>query len=158
MHMIERSGKRSGRLVGAFLTILIVGALAAHPVEAKKKRVGREAPAAATEEPKGAEPLPPPYRAQITRLAELLGALAYLDEICPTARASDWGASMKALVDAEARTDLERDVLAGAFNRSYRTYRITYRSCTQNARAVIARFLVEGRRIAHEVVDRYGAS
>ncbi|MGH6800955.1 MAG: DUF2385 domain-containing protein, partial [Methylocella sp.] len=37
-------------------------------------------------------------------------------------------------------------------------YERTYHLCTQNAQAIIGRFLAEGAGIAHDVVNRYGAS
>jgi uncharacterized protein (TIGR02301 family) len=65
---------------------------------------------------------------------------------------------MQALIDAEAKSPLQKERIAGRFNRGFQGYRQSYRGCTKNARAVINRFLAEGSRLAHEVVDRYGAS
>lgn len=144
-----------GKLV---LAILVALALAAVPAEARKKRTPKAPPPATMPNERADVPEPQPYRLQITRLAEILGALTYLDELCANGHGNDWRASMKALMEAQARTDRDKDLLAGAFNRSYRGYRISYRACTTNARSAIVRFLAEGKRIAHDVVDRYGSS
>jgi uncharacterized protein (TIGR02301 family) len=113
--------------------------------------VGVIAPAPETE-------VPPPYDPELLRLAEILGALAYFDELCASNPSGDWRAKMQALLQAEAKTEARKARLAGSYNRGFRDYERTYHSCTQNAQAVISRFLAEGAGIAHEVVNRYGAS
>src|ERR1700730_1533959 len=104
-----------------------------------------------------AEP-PPPYDPEIQRLAEILGALTYLDALCATNPPGDWGAKMQALLEAEAKTAARKERLAGSYNRGFQDYQRTYHLCTPNAQAIIGRFLAEGAGIAHEVVNRYGAS
>jgi uncharacterized protein (TIGR02301 family) len=135
--------------------------------ETKKRRGGKTAAATASKSVKegaetkpapAAEPPAPPYEAQILRLAEILGALSHLDEICGGNTDGAWRGKMQALIDAEARTAFQKERLAGTFNRSFRGYQMSYHACTGNARAAIGRFLNEGSRLAHEIVDRYGAS
>ena len=104
------------------------------------------------------EPPPPPYEPQILRLAEILGALAYLDDLCGSTGSADWRAKMQQLLEAEAKTTFRKERLAGTFNRSFRDYERSYRACTPNAQAIITRFLAEGGKLAHEVVNRYSAS
>jgi uncharacterized protein (TIGR02301 family) len=104
-----------------------------------------------------AEP-PPPYDPEILRLAEILGALTYLDALCASNPPGDWRAKMQALLEAEAKTAARKERLAGSYNRGFRDYERTYHLCTPNAQAIIGRFLAEGGKIAHEVVNRYGAS
>lgn len=110
------------------------------------------APATLVEEP------PPPFDSELLKLAEILGALAYLDELCATKPLGDWREKMKALLDAEAKTNARKEWLAGSYNRGFRDYERTYHFCTQNAQVVIGRFLADGGKIAHEVVSRYGGS
>ena len=101
---------------------------------------------------------PPPYDPEILRLAEILGALTYLDTLCASNPPGDWRAKMQLLLDAEAKTAARKQRLAGSYNRGFHDYARTYHLCTPNAQAIITRFLAEGAGIAHEVVNRYGAS
>jgi uncharacterized protein (TIGR02301 family) len=128
--------------------------------ETKAKKATAAKPAsdakAATPAPE-AEP-PPPYDPEILRLAEILGALTYLDELCASNPPGDWRAKMQALLEADAKSAARKERLAGSYNRGFHDYERTYHACTENAQAVISRFLAEGGKIAHEVVNRYGAS
>ena len=47
--------------------------------------------------------------------------------------------------------------MAGAFNRGFDGYRLSYRSCTPNAQATIDAFLAETRRRAAELASRFGS-
>ena len=102
--------------------------------------------------------VPPPYDPELLRLAEILGALTYLDELCASNPSGDWRAKMQSLLEAEAKTAARKERLAGSYNRGFHDYERTYQACTQNAQVVISRFLAEGGKIAHEVVNRYGSS
>ena len=121
-----------------------------------KKDAKPAAPKEAKKEPAGPppEPPPPPYEPEVLRLAEILGALAYLEDLCGSKE--NWRARMQAFLEAEARTQDRKERLAGAFNRSFHDYEASYRSCGGNAEAVIARFLREGGRLARDVAARYG--
>ncbi|HUI19757.1 MAG TPA: TIGR02301 family protein [Methylocella sp.] len=105
-----------------------------------------------------AEPPPPPYDPEMLRLAEILGALTYLNGLCGSNPSVDWRAKMQALLETDAKTEARKERLAGSYNRGFRDYERTYHSCTQNAQLVISRFLAEGGKIAHDVVNRYGSS
>jgi uncharacterized protein (TIGR02301 family) len=133
----------------------------AKPAKAKAKKLKpkevKAAPAAAAPAAKVDEP-PPPYEPELQKLAEILGALTYLDELCAKKSPADWRAKMQALIDAETKTTARKEKLAGSYNRGFRDYERSYQVCTQNAQTVIARFLAEGGKIAHEVVNRYGGS
>ncbi|MGH6848772.1 MAG: TIGR02301 family protein [Methylocella sp.] len=122
-----------------------------------KKAAAKPAPDAKAAPALEAEP-PPPYDPEILRLAEILGALTYLDTLCASNPQGDWRAKMQALLEADAKTAARTERLAGSYNRGFRDYERTYRLCTPNAQAIIGRFLAEGAGIAHAVVNRYGAS
>lgn len=107
--------------------------------------------------PGDAEALPP-YEPQIERLAERLGTLALLRDLCGDGDAAEFRARMAALLDAEARSSQRRDRLAGAFNRGFRGYRATYRTCTPSARLVISRSLAEADRLTRDLASRYGGT
>ncbi len=99
---------------------------------------------------------PPPYEPQILRLAEILGGLSYLDDICGSK--DDWRAKMQELLQAEAKTEDRKERLAGTFNRSFHDYEQTYQTCTPNAQIVISRFLAEGGKLAREIINKFSAS
>jgi uncharacterized protein (TIGR02301 family) len=101
------------------------------------------------------EPPPPPYEPQLVRLAEIMGALAFLRDLCGDKDGGEWNARMKALIDSEAKTDARRERLAGAYNRGFRGYQTIYHVCTPAAQLIIARFLDEGGRLAHEIANRF---
>ncbi len=106
----------------------------------------------------GADEPPPPYEPELLRLSEILGALTYLRDICGHSDAETWRGRMQALLDSEAKTATRKEHLAGAYNRGFHGYEISYRACTPNAQVIIKRFLAEGEKIAHDVANRYGAS
>ncbi|MGA7385802.1 MAG: TIGR02301 family protein [Methylocella sp.] len=132
-------------------------AKAKHHKPKPKKAAAKPAPDAKATPAPEAEP-PPPYDPEILRLAEILGALTYLDTLCSSNPPGDWRAKMQALLEADAKTVARKARLAGSYNRGFHDYERTYHLCTPNAQAIITRFLAEGAGIAHEVVNRYGAS
>ena len=85
-------------------------------------------------------------------------ALTYLEDLCLSPDSIDWRAKMQQFMDAETKTPFRKERLAGNFNRSFHDYERSYRVCTPNAQAIISRFLAEGGKLAHEVVNRYSAS
>lgn len=101
------------------------------------------------------EPLPPPYEPQLMRLAEIMGTLAFMRELCGDKDGAEWNGRMKALMDTEAKTDARRERLAGAYNRGFRGYEVIYRVCTPAAQLVITRLIAEGGRLAHEISYRF---
>ena len=102
------------------------------------------------------EPPPAPYDGDLMRLSEIVGALAFLRELCAAPDAVQWPARMKALLEAEGVTPGRRDRLAGAYNRGYRGYALTYRVCTSSAREAATRFVTEGERLSHALASRFG--
>lgn len=121
------------------------------PDTAKTETSKTEAP-----NPQSAEPPPPPYEPEILRLAEILGALAWLDDLCGAK--SDWRLRMQQFLEAEAKTPERKERFAGSFNRSFHDYEQSYQTCTPNAQIIIGRFLSEGGRLAREVANRFSAS
>ena len=107
-------------------------------------------------------PAPPPeqaapaYEPQLERLAELMGILAYLRDLCGKRDGATWRGRMEGLIDSEGVTEDRRDRLAGAYNRGFQGYAATYRRCTPAAEVVIARALDEGSRLARELSARFG--
>ncbi len=118
-------------------------------------------PPAAAPTPAPAPPLPqletlPPYEPQLMRLSEIMGALAYLRDLCGAQDGALWSERMAALLDAEAPGETRRERLAGAFNRGFRGYQVTYRSCTDNAQTAMERFVLEGGRLSQDITGKFG--
>ncbi len=117
------------------LTIVLIGlALAAAPVRAQA---------------------PAPFDGNLQRLAEIMGALHYLRGLCGANDGQKWRDEVQALIEAEAPTGERRTRMVASFNRGYRGFQQTYRTCTPAADLVIRRYLEEGARIAREVTARY---
>lgn len=98
---------------------------------------------------------PAPYDRDLQRLAEILGALHYLRGICGANEGQMWRNEMQALVDTEAPSGERRDRIIASFNRGYRGFQQTYRTCTPTADVAIRRYLDEGTKIARDITARY---
>jgi uncharacterized protein (TIGR02301 family) len=96
-----------------------------------------------------------PFQGDLERLSEILGALHYLRAICGSNEGQKWRNEMQALVDAEAPSGDRRSRMIANFNRGYRGFQQTYRTCTPAADLAIRRYLAEGSKIAREVTARY---
>ncbi len=96
-------------------------------------------------------PPPPddrPYDNKLMRLAEILGAVHYLRELCGADEGQLWRGQMKEILRNEGTTAVRRAKLVNSFNDGYRGYRRTYRTCTQSATLATRRFSTEGATIA----------
>ena len=62
---------------------------------------------------------------------------------------------MQALIDAETPQPERRSRMIASFNRGYRGYQQTYRTCTPAADLVIRRYLEEGSKLIRDVTARY---
>jgi uncharacterized protein (TIGR02301 family) len=140
------------------LAVALVLALAIEPLAAQTpkpppKPATTPAPAVPTPTP---TETPPPYEPQLLRLAELMGALFYLRDLCHAGDGEAFREKMARLLEAEAHSEERKATLAGAFNRGFGDYALTYRKCTPSAEEVIAHYLEESGRIARDVAGRYG--
>ena len=93
-----------------------------------------------------------PYDEKLLRLAEILGAVHYLRELCSANEGSLWRDRMKELIDAEGSSALRRARLTRSFNQGYRSYSRTYITCTPSAQVAITRFLAEGVQLSEGLV------
>jgi uncharacterized protein (TIGR02301 family) len=106
-------------------------------------------------QPAPPEPLPP-YNAELMRLAEAMGSIAFLRTLCTGSDEAIWRERMAALIESEARTPSRREELAGAYNQGYRAYALTYRSCTESAQEALVRLAREGDRLSRSLSNRFG--
>jgi uncharacterized protein (TIGR02301 family) len=105
--------------------------------------------------PAGAQADTTPYDHDLQRLSEILGALHFLRGICSTNEGQKWRNEAQALIDAEAPSGERRDQMVASFNRGYRGFQQSYRTCTPAATLAIHRYLEEGAKIARDITARY---
>src|SRR3954466_4783236 len=86
---------------------------------------------------------PAPFDNSLQRLAEIMGSLHYLRGICGPDEGQKWRKEILALIDAEAPARGRRPRMIASFNRGYRGFQQTYRTCTPAADLVIRRYLDE---------------
>jgi uncharacterized protein (TIGR02301 family) len=110
---------------------------------------GFAAPARAAEGPSA------PFDGELERLSEILGSLHYLRAVCGANEGQKWRNEMQALIDAETPSGERRRRIVASFNRGYRVFQQTYRTCTPAADLAIRRYLDEGAKIARDITARY---
>lgn len=87
----------------------------------------------------------PPYEQSLRRLSTVVGALMYLDPLCNKTDVNSWYEQMAALLDAENADEARRRNIVDRFNRAYRTYAQTYRTCNDQATRITAIYHAEGQ-------------
>ncbi|PSH67972.1 TIGR02301 family protein [Phyllobacterium brassicacearum] len=97
----------------------------------------------------------PLYEAKLLRLAEVIGSIHSLRNLCGE-KSSQWRDRMDSLLLAENPDPARKARLIASFNRGYRTFNETYSSCTSQAIAAIDRYQAEGMRLSSEIVSGYG--
>jgi uncharacterized protein (TIGR02301 family) len=95
-----------------------------------------------------------PYDEQLMRLAEILGAVHYLRELCSADEGQLWRDHMQTLINAETSSAQRKARIARSFNQGYRSYSRTYTTCTPSAQTAIARFMTEGAEISDNLADK----
>ena len=140
------------------LAVALVLWLAAGPLAAQTPPKPPPKPAATPAPTPAPTPTetPPPYEPQLLRLAELMGALSYLRDLCQAGDGPQFRDKMARLLEAEAHSEPRKETLAGAFNRGFGDYALTYRTCNASAKEVISHYLEESGRIARDIAGRYG--
>lgn len=96
-----------------------------------------------------------PYEGKMLRIAEVLGSLHYLRNLCGET-SNEWRQRMDAIITAEKPDEAERVRLVSSFNHGYRTFSDNYVRCTPSALAAIDRYMKEGESLSNELISRYG--
>lgn len=96
-----------------------------------------------------------PFQPRLLRLAEVLGSLHYLRNLCGE-EGTQWRDEMQKLIDAENPAADLRARYVASFNRGYRSYEGTYVKCTASATEAIARFMKEGEELSRDIAVRFG--
>jgi uncharacterized protein (TIGR02301 family) len=146
---------------GAVLAALLAlgAASAAHAQEQLAQAQGqqqRSRPAPAPAQPPPPPPeIPPAYDGDMLKLAEVMGSLAFLSELCG-AQAEPWRQRMARLIEAENPSPARRERMAAAYNAGFRGFALTYRLCTDNAREAMGRLAGDGDRLTRALSTRFG--
>ncbi len=130
----------------AALAIAGVAPSAVRPERERSKASGAR-PAA---KPPGADDRA--YDTQLFRLAELLGTLHYLRELCGGNEGQVWREQMRELAASEGASALRRAKLVESFNRGYRDYSRTYRTCTPPALTAIQHYMDQASAITDGLI------
>ena len=90
------------------------------------------------------------------RLAEILGSLHYLRELCGAEEGQLWRGLMSDLIEKENPTPERRARMIARFNQGFRGFQETYRKCTPAAVEANRRYIAEGEKLAGEIPSRFG--
>lgn len=138
-------------------TAIIIGLALALPMTAVSQQgTGRTQPRSPEVPAAPAEPAPTAYEPDMLRLAEVIGSLAFLRQLCDGAEAQAWRVRMIELLDAEGTTPGRKERLAGAYNRGFRGFALTYRTCTAAAEEATVRLSADGERLSRILAGRFG--
>jgi len=96
-----------------------------------------------------------PYESGLMRIAELMGSLHFLRNLCGD-KGDRWRQTMERLLAAENPDPDRRARFVASFNRGYRSFEGTYTRCTASATEAISRYTTEGENLARDLAARYG--
>lgn len=95
------------------------------------------------------------YEQSLLRLAEVLGSLHYLRNLCGE-KGDAWRKQMENLIETEKPDAARKAKFVASFNRGYRSFETVYSTCTASAVESIRRYVSEGETLTREVASRYG--
>jgi len=121
--------------VRAYLAVAVVASLSAQPGRA----AGVEAP----------------FEQPLMRLAEVLGSLHYLRNLCGET-GNQWRDEMERLLASENPLPERKARFVASFNRGYRSFDGVYVACTASATEAISRYMKEGEALSRDIATRYG--
>jgi uncharacterized protein (TIGR02301 family) len=96
-----------------------------------------------------------PFEGQLVRIAEILGSLHYLRNLCGET-GQEWRARMEQLLEAENPDEARRARFVASFNRGYRGFEASYGACTPSAIEAIERYMKEGEALTRDTAARFG--
>ena len=83
------------------------------------------------------------------RLAEILGAMHHLQQLCKAYDDQTWRKQMIVLMRAEGARGIKHTRLVASFNRGYRQAQDVYDSCSKPANTKIDTYTIEGARLTN---------
>lgn len=96
-----------------------------------------------------------PFEPGLMRLAEVLGSLHFLRNLCGE-KGTQWRGEMEKLLQAENPSAERRARFIASFNRGYRSFDGTYTACTPSATEAISRYMKEGEALSRDIASRFG--
>lgn len=96
-----------------------------------------------------------PYDGRLNRLAEVLGSVHYLTNLCGE-KSNQWRDEMQAMVSLESPEPNRRARLIASFNRGFRSFDSVYTQCTDQAQKAVTRYIDEGVDLTAEINARFG--
>ena len=81
---------------------------------------------------------------------------AFLRPMCAAVDGPEWSRRMQVLLESEGTTPGRKERLAGAYNKGYQAFALTYRVCTPSAQEASSRYVKEGELLARTIAGRYG--
>ena len=144
---------------GLAAIVIMLSALALPPMASAQTagpRPGAARPPATPQAPPQPEPPPPSYEPDVLKLSEIIGSLAFLRQLCGGREAQAWRVRMTELLDAEGVTPSRKERLAGAYNRGFKGFALTYRTCTPAAEEAATRLSAEGEKLSKALAGRFG--
>ena len=96
-----------------------------------------------------------PFEPGLMRLAEILGSLHFLRNLCGE-KGDQWRVEMEKLLASENPDPARRARFIASFNRGYRSFGSTYTQCTPSATEAINRYMKEGENLSRDIASRYG--
>ena len=104
-----------------------------------------------------------PYQNQILLLAELLGSVAFLADLCPSGHdiaenGEIWRQKAKILSETEGKSETIKALIAGAYNKGYLDYEVNYHVCTDVARSRFAQDLAAINHLASALTRKYSGN
>lgn len=105
----------------------------------------------------------PPYEGDILKLSELMGSVAFLADLCPdmhdpAQNGEMWRQKAQSLLDTQAKSDILKALMAGAYNRGYQDYEVNYNACTDVARTGFSRDLSAINHLASALTRKYSGN
>jgi uncharacterized protein (TIGR02301 family) len=105
--------------------------------------------------PVRAQAVEAPFEPGLMRLAEILGSLHFLRNLCGET-GDQWRVEMEKLLEAENPDPDRRARFIASFNRGYRSFGTSYSRCTASATEAINRYMREGEALSRDIASRYG--
>lgn len=96
-----------------------------------------------------------PFEPQLIRLAEVLGSLHYLRNLCGE-QGTQWRDEMEKLLASENPEPTRRARFIASFNHGYRSFDGIYVNCTASATEAISRYMKEGEALSRDIASRFG--